>query len=64
MKKPFAFTPKKIDKAEAMKKVRTAIGKTNTVVDVVGQSMDGGYGDAWALGFLLQLEAIGLIEFQ
>ena len=54
---------KQIDRVEALKKVRRAINITRDVSEAVGgPTMDGTISDEWALGFLLQLQAIGLIR--
>lgn len=57
------YQPKEINRAEALKKVRKAINTTRDVSDAVGgPTMDGTISDEWALGFLLQLQVIGLIR--
>lgn len=63
MKKAKTYQPKEINRIEALKKMREAIRTTQIVSSAVGgPTMDGGFGDEWALGFVLQLEALGLIK--
>ncbi len=49
-------------RAEAMKLVREAMTRTNIVADTVGTDINGGFGDSWALGQVLVLEALGVLK--
>ena len=54
--------PKPMTRAEAMKLVRESMTRTNIVADMVGTDTNGGFGDSWALGQVLVLEALGVLK--
>lgn len=64
--KAAASTPQYImTRAEAMKLVREAMKRTDIVANTVGRSFvatGGGFDDAWALGQVLVLEALGALK--